>query len=484
MGPFHKPRPDQTMGKNTTKKFVDKKNAQSFVLAHSSGASQNETVAEQEEKLRKLNQQPALRESEPVGPVVEIVEEEGEQEQATHLLEQPSTSGASQNDKDVMNLGLPDDGYDYSKHLRDPGGGGHYVSASADALDDQRFEGLDVMDDDMKRALGLLGDESDGGEELEDDFMQQLVIDNDAQDEGPSSKSGGPVLITEGKWAGWYRYDDGDAGYDEDEVEVDVDKDYTTWQRETREATLLDEQLDKMMDEYDDDEIGELEDSEQTRGVVTSSDHYEPELNEFLRTAPIGEVWVRANQPEGAAKDLHLVALADRRDADTAEDVEDQKKALEWVKQVIKVKPEADEELQPDEVVVVKEEIEQWDCETILTTYSNLENHPKLVGPVQRIRLDPKTGMPLGTVLPFAKEAAIPEETDDYDYDQESVNLGAKRDKKESAAEKKARKDAVKADKAAARQRKKESTAEMRAAPKLSGHTIGQVPAGVRVVPV
>jgi len=132
----------------------------------------------------------------------------------------------------------------------------------------------------------------------------------------------------------------------------------------------------------------------------------------------------------------------------------------------------------------VKEEIEQWDCETILTTYSNLENHPKLVGPVQRIRLDPKTGMPLGTVLPFAKEAAIPEETDDYDSDQASVNLGAKRDKKESAAEKKARKDAVKADKAAARQRKKESTAEMRAAPKLSGHTIGQVPAGVRVVPV
>jgi hypothetical protein len=28
-------------------------------------------------------------------------------------------------------------------------------------------------------------------------------------------------------------------------------------------------------------------------------------------------------------------------------------------------------------------QVEQWDCETILTTYSTLENHPLLIGPVQ-----------------------------------------------------------------------------------------------------
>ena len=36
-----------------------------------------------------------------------------------------------------------------------------------------------------------------------------------------------------------------------------------------------------------------------------------------------------------------------------------------------------------EEIVTVKEEVEQWDCETILTTYSTLENHPSLIAPVQ-----------------------------------------------------------------------------------------------------
>ncbi|CAE6489957.1 unnamed protein product [Rhizoctonia solani] len=44
-------------------------------------------------------------------------------------------------------------------------------------------------------------------------------------------------------------------------------------------------------------------------------------------------------------------------------------------------------------------EQDRWDCETILSTYSNLENHPRLIlardrRPVPRIQLDPRTGLP------------------------------------------------------------------------------------------
>lgn len=74
-----------------------------------------------------------------------------------------------------------------------------------------------------------------------------------------------------------------------------------------------------------------------------------------------------------------------------------------------------------------EEKKERWDCETILSTYSNLENHPRLIRardnkPVPRITLDPRTGLPVvGEVPPpkgrKAKVQAIPEEEEEEDVD-------------------------------------------------------------------
>merc|ERR1712071_602296 len=37
----------------------------------------------------------------------------------------------------------------------------------------------------------------------------------------------------------------------------------------------------------------------------------------------------------------------------------------------------------------------KWDCESILSTYSNIYNHPKLISePSKKIQIDPKTGIP------------------------------------------------------------------------------------------
>lgn len=80
-----------------------------------------------------------------------------------------------------------------------------------------------------------------------------------------------------------------------------------------------------------------------------------------------------------------------------------------------------------------EEKKERWDCETILSTYSNLENHPRLIRardnkPVPRITLDPRTGLPsVGDAPPAkgrkAKNQAIEEEEEEEEDGRESFRF-------------------------------------------------------------
>eukprot|EP00456_Euglypha_rotunda_P051723 TRINITY_DN4174_c0_g1_i5.p1 TRINITY_DN4174_c0_g1~~TRINITY_DN4174_c0_g1_i5.p1 ORF type:complete len:101 (+),score=30.79 TRINITY_DN4174_c0_g1_i5:349-651(+) len=73
---------------------------------------------------------------------------------------------------------------------------------------------------------------------------------------------------------------------------------------------------------------------------------------------------------------------------------------------------------------------EQWDCESILSKCSNLENHPTLImeprrpTPEKTIKLSKKTGIPLG-VLPDKAKKEKEEESDE----EEPQNLGEARPK-------------------------------------------------------
>jgi protein LTV1 len=109
-----------------------------------------------------------------------------------------------------------------------------------------------------------------------------------------------------------------------------------------------------------------------------------------------------------------------------------------------------------------------WDCESILSTYSNLDNNPTTIGssrrrkkknqldkyagePVDQIRLSAKTGLPLG-VLPSRVDH---NQTDREDDTIMSVNRGEARKKGETVEEKKARKAGIKQDRQMARITKK-----------------------------
>ena len=96
-----------------------------------------------------------------------------------------------------------------------------------------------------------------------------------------------------------------------------------------------------------------------------------------------------------------------------------------------------------------------WDCQSVLSTYTNLENHPQMIsdrGPRKKITINPKTGMPNLVEAPRKKVQV--EESDTIEEDEEDeeesedeeerINLGERRSKAESKEEKKARKAAVK----------------------------------------
>ncbi|GAA5914879.1 ribosome biogenesis protein LTV1 [Sporobolomyces salmoneus] len=114
---------------------------------------------------------------------------------------------------------------------------------------------------------------------------------------------------------------------------------------------------------------------------------------------------------------------------------------------------------------------DRWDCETVLSTYSNLSNHPRLLRirdnklktpkPAQ-IKLDPKTGFPLvdGELVtgrqPGDTIMEEPEEDDEEEEMEEYIPKETiKRSRDETPEEKKLRKQLVKNDRQSRRTEKK-----------------------------
>lgn len=128
------------------------------------------------------------------------------------------------------------------------------------------------------------------------------------------------------------------------------------------------------------------------------------------------------------------------------------------------------------------EKEDTWDCETVLTTFSNLENHPRVIRartlkPVPKITLDPKTGLPTLNDDHQAAEtrkghrglrAVAEEEEDSPGSSVAKQTISRPRD--ESKEDKKARKQAVKADRQTRRVEKKATQEQFSAEMKHQAH--------------
>lgn len=139
--------------------------------------------------------------------------------------------------------------------------------------------------------------------------------------------------------------------------------------RRNNQLTLVDERFEKMFADYDDNEIGAL-DTDEIEGFV------DPNSDLLMQCADEFEKMKARKQLENEAIQLRAKLLLEEPPSD------EEKEELRNLD--ITEKPEA-----------------KWDCESILSTYSNLYNHPKLISEPKgerKIRINPKTGIPMNVL--------------------------------------------------------------------------------------
>lgn len=186
--------------------------------------------------------------------------------------------------------------------------------------------------------------------------------------------------------------------------------------RRSEQLTLLDERFEKFYEQFDEDEIGALDTAELEGYIPTGSTRLQDVIQDYY------------SQKARECKKLDDLCL--KEDLHVNEDDEECSQ---------------DEDL---EKLVVKEPAEKWDCESILSTYSNLYNHPTLIlEPPTRpkhVEISKKTGIPLG-VLPERgltnKQVERMQMINDSDLPRATAQP---RDKTETKEERKTRKRAIK----------------------------------------
>jgi protein LTV1 len=368
----------------------------------------------------------------------------------------------SRRDFDVGYLGLPeDDGYDYSQHLRETGGGAYY-SKDGDVRGGKAPGGVLLPEEDMReyeaaeKAAELIreakrqaakakakGDfvpaearataESeltpykefvssqpglyegvdlevaamlDGeleiapGDELEDDFVTLAMMDQLPEDQAAADGEDGYDEYDsddDGAHAGSGRGSDDDDDDDDDYDGYMTQRGYykdnydgrgpgsertereslaSTMSRRTQSVRVIDERFEESLKAYDaEDAIGELDpDGEDVQGHL-DTEQIDGLLDEFLDG-------VKSSRTEAIQKlepgDRKAVLCAASAGPEISE-AELSRRAEEEIRDISKPR-----------------EREQWDCETVISTYSNLENHPRLIEvirPQRAIRLE--RGLPV-----------------------------------------------------------------------------------------
>jgi protein LTV1 len=133
--------------------------------------------------------------------------------------------------------------------------------------------------------------------------------------------------------------------------------------RRNEQLTLLDDKFEKFFEDYDDQEVGAL-DCEEIEGHVDIDEHMLSQLSEDFKKKQLPVQYEKA-----------------------------------WdICRMVKVQQE--EEEKPEEMVILEvsddENKKKWDCESVLSTFSNIYNHPKLieVPSKKKIQINPKTGIP------------------------------------------------------------------------------------------
>ncbi|XP_077574927.1 protein LTV1 homolog [Stigmatopora nigra] len=426
------------------KSFIDKKNAVSFHLVHRS--QKDPLVADEKAPQRVLL------------PTVKADVEKRRLEQ--------------------RNFGVFfDDDYDYLQHLKETSGGTELLAAGPshqsnlqrdDDDDNERDEKDQVvpgsgiklpssvfasefeedvgllnkaapisgprldMDPDIVAALDEDFDFDDPDNALEDDFITKANSascaqptdddDDDSWEDTDDDDDDDSEFDSEGNFSG----QDQEFPFDDEETKSRFTEYSMTSSvmRRNEQLTLLDDRFEKFYEQFDEDEIGALDNAELEGHIVAGSarleevikDYFVQKEKEFLRPEDLGP------------------------------------------KQLPVLQEEDDEDEEEMETLVIKPPEEKWDCETIISTYSNIYNRPKVIEEpvkVKAIRVSHKTGVPLDVLTargPTNKQVERMSRINDADLPRAAT---VPRDRDESKDQRKARKSAIKEERKERRMEKK-----------------------------
>lgn len=305
-----------------------------------------------------------------------------------------------------------DDDYDYLQHLREPGRNEVYwepvqpVQAGAEkvsiklpssvfASEVEESEGLmkkkaqqrpgprPDWDPDVVAALDEDFNFDDPSNELEDNFMELAMGGEDGAEEDDFFDE------EDEEGAEYSDVDSNGADMSDDEARdglgpLAFDREETKSRfteysmsssviRRNEQLTLLDDRFEKFYEQYDDPELGAL-DCEDIEGHV--------EINDNV---------------------LLQYAEEYRKERDEKYEVAYDK---QWDKErILKLQEVSSDEEEMVELEVEDETQKKWDCESILSTYSNCYNHPKLIEEptkqrkaAAKISINPKTGLPMNVL--------------------------------------------------------------------------------------
>jgi len=233
--------------------------------------------------------------------------------------------------------------------------------------------------------------------------------------------------------------------------------------------SLLDDRFEKLYEQYDDDEIGALDHEDLGGNIQPDSDLLSAVLNEFEKKQKESKTThISASRPKSDIKPVIKTKETLTKEDSTSMDGDgDDRKGLPDLRRdIIDVNYDDDYSTSSSEdelvAMVTHEPKEEWDCETVISTYSNLHNHPTVISEPskkpKKIELSQKTGIPKD-VLPKRSQTRRP--VNDSGSDSDDMDEGFKkpvvppRRKNETPEEKKARKQMVKQDRRERRVEKK-----------------------------
>ncbi|KAL5286977.1 LTV1 family protein [Megaselia abdita] len=305
------------------------------------------------------------------------------------------------------------------------------------------------LDPDVVAALDDDFDFSDPENALDDDFMAQAMDgEDDCFDE--------------------------DEEYDEEEERSDIDSDGQMYSDDEEGEEELMDRLGPLMrkDRFQDEETkSRFTEYSMTSSVIRRNEQLsllDDRFEAFYASYDDPELGpLDMEEIEGTWGQKHPLVLGCYKQYKNSGKMEEYNK--KWDKERIKKfenEINSDDDMVDMEVSEDGDKQKKWDCESILSTYSNIYNHPKLINEPRRkrknvIEIDPKTGIPMNTLgsggdkLTVKALAKLDAETDAKESGAGPKSLCAKsvmstlsvlsiRPKDESAEEKKERKKLLK----------------------------------------